>query len=112
MSDLRVDNCKLAEKLKAWLNGGKGGRIELEMKEKNKELSEKVLKVLDGYNMVKRRLREEKEENLRMKEEVEIVLERMRMVREGEWEMVEMWKTELKHLELALGAGTVEVGSC
>ncbi|XP_020595286.1 uncharacterized protein LOC110035392 [Phalaenopsis equestris] len=80
VSDLRAYNNKLTEKLNDWRQAGIDGGL-MEMKERNRELSEKFLKVLDECKMAKRRLREVKEENERVREEVEVLLERMKIVR-------------------------------
>ncbi|KAH0455749.1 hypothetical protein IEQ34_015781 [Dendrobium chrysotoxum] len=91
VNDLRADNNKLSEKVKEWCKvGGSGGGMEVEeLKEKNRELSEKLLKALDRYKTGKRMLREAREENERVRVELEGVVETMKRISERRGEVVE-----------------------
>ncbi|KAI0498701.1 hypothetical protein KFK09_019591 [Dendrobium nobile] len=98
VNDLTAHNNKLSEKVKEWCKvGGSGGGMEVEeLKEKNRELSEKLLKALDRYKTGKRRLREAREENERVREELEGVVEMINMIMERRGEVVEGEMGKLK----------------
>ncbi|KAG0463437.1 hypothetical protein HPP92_019506 [Vanilla planifolia] len=93
VGDLKTQNEMLSAKVRAYAASGRSkngvsGEEEVirELLERNRELSEELVKSLEGYKAAKRKLKEEQEESARVKAEVAelaaAAVERMRRVRE------------------------------
>ncbi|WOK91718.1 hypothetical protein Cni_G00409 [Canna indica] len=66
VQDLRAQNETLLERLKACAGGGESHPASSVLQERNKALSEQLLKLLDGCRAMKRRLKEAGEEKARV----------------------------------------------
>ncbi|GMY38024.1 myosin heavy chain, striated muscle [Fagus crenata] len=78
INDLKVQNEMLLGKVQAYAEehrgkkcGGGEGQGNVTLQERNKALSEKLLRSLDGYRSLKRRFRDAKEENIAIFETME-----------------------------------------
>ncbi|KAL3624776.1 hypothetical protein CASFOL_031444 [Castilleja foliolosa] len=93
INDLKVQNEMLLEKVKKCASEKKhdGGGVNSALRERNDVLSEQLLKMLDGYRTMKRKLRKAEEENGGMRSFIDEMrakivgsLERIRGFKEGE----------------------------
>ncbi|KAK1308106.1 hypothetical protein QJS10_CPA09g00683 [Acorus calamus] len=74
VSDLKAQNEMLLEKVTAFKGGGGGASAAVAaLEERNRALSEQLLKALERYRGLKRRVKEVKEENARAREAFEAI---------------------------------------